>query len=74
MKKKKKVILIAILLLLCLGASCAGIVYYYLFVPPFKLGKTVYVYVDRDDTQDSVCHKLTQTTGSSDGLSLDGPL
>ena len=64
MKKKKKIIFTTIILLSCLGAICAGIVYYHLFVPPFSLNKAMYVYVDRDDTQDSVCNKIVQATGS----------
>ena len=64
MKRKKKVAIAVILVLLLTGATFAGFVYYQLFIPPFHLNKTVYVYVDRDDTQDSVCHKITQATGS----------
>ena len=64
MKRKKKVAIAVILALFLIGATYVGIVYYQLFIPPFQLNKTVYVYVDRDDTQDSVCHKITQATGS----------
>lgn len=64
MKRKKKVAIAVILVLLLTGATFAGFVYYQLFIPPFHLNKTVYVYVDRDDTQDSVCHKITQATDS----------
>lgn len=51
MKKKTRNILLSVLtgaLLLC--AIAGGTVYYYLFAPQFHPSKTVYVYVDRDDT------------------------
>ncbi len=41
--------------LLC--AVAGGTFYYYLFAPQFHPPKTVYIYVDRDDTADSIYHK-----------------
>ena len=55
MKKKKRNILLSILIgafLLC--AVAGGTFYYYLFAPQFHPPKTVYIYVDRDDTADSI--------------------
>lgn len=63
--KKKNIVITVITFLLSIGAACAGIIYYYLFVPPFKLNKTVYIHIDRDDTQDSVTNKLIQATCSN---------
>ena len=37
---------------------CRGSVYYYLFAPQFHPSKTVYIYVDRDDTADSIYNKI----------------
>lgn len=62
MKKKKKTILlsiIAIVILLCIAVGGTG--YYLLFAPQFHPEKTVYVYVDRDDTADSIYNKIKQT-------------
>ena len=62
MKKKTRNILLSVLtgaLLLC--AIAGGTVYYYLFAPQFHPSKTVYVYVDRDDTADSIYNKIRQT-------------
>ena len=59
MKKKKRNILLSILIgafLLC--AVAGGTFYYYLFAPQFHPSKTVYIYVDRDDTADSIYHRL----------------
>ena len=57
-KKKKKILisLLAILLIAC--ATAAGIVYYYLLYPQFHPARTVYVYIDRDDTADSIYNKV----------------
>ena len=59
MKKKTKIILIGGLMSLCLiGAACAGTFYYYLFYPQFHPQKTAYIYIDRDDTADSIYNKV----------------
>lgn len=61
MKKKKRTILLSILFgafILC--AVAGGAVYYYLFAPQFHPNKTVYIYVDRDDTADSIYNKIKQ--------------
>lgn len=59
MKKKTKRILfggLATLLLLC--GACAGAFYYYIFYPQFHPQKTTYIYIDRDDTADSIYNKV----------------
>lgn len=59
MKKKTKRILIGgLIILLLIGAACTGTVYYYLFYPQFHPQKTTYIYIDRDDTIDSIYNKV----------------
>ncbi len=59
MEKKKKKILWGILgLILLVGATCAAAIYYYLFAPQFYPPKTAYIYIDRDDTADSIYNKV----------------
>ena len=62
MEKKKKVkLLLAILAVIVLVALAgAGTAYYLLLAPQFHPEKTQYVYIDRDDTADSVYHKVQQ--------------
>ncbi len=62
MNKKKRNILLSILIgafLLC--AITGGVVYYFLFAPQFHPSKTVYIYVDRDDTADSIYDKIKRS-------------
>ena len=59
MNRKKRNILLSILIgtfLLC--AIAGGSIYYYLFAPQFHPYKTVYIYVDREDTADSIYNKI----------------
>lgn len=61
MKKKKKIILLTVLLgslLLC--TITGGAIYYYLFAPQFHPSKNAYIYIDRDDTTDSIYTKIKQ--------------
>lgn len=57
-KKKTKVILWVVALLLLTGVVSAGVAYYYLFAPQFHPQKTAYIYIDRDDTTDSIYNKV----------------
>lgn len=41
-----------------IGIACAGTIYYLLFAPQFHPAKTAYVYIDRDDTADSIYNKV----------------
>lgn len=57
-KKKKKILiaLTAIFFIVCIAGI--GIIYYHLLYPQFHPTQTVYVYVDRDDTADSIYNKV----------------
>ena len=59
-KKKKRIIIGTFVALILIGAACAGTVYYYLFAPQFHPQRTVYIYIDRDDTADSIYNKVEQ--------------
>ena len=58
--EKKKIIIGTFVALILIGAACAGTVYYYLFAPQFHPQRTVYIYIDRDDTADSIYNKVEQ--------------
>ena len=59
MRKKKISILLGIFaILLFIAIVCTGTVYYYLFAQQFHPPKTTYIYIDRDDTVDSVYNKV----------------
>ena len=69
-KKKKKIIIGTFVTLILIGAACAGTVYYYLFAPQFHPQKTVYIYIDRDDTADSIYNTGTaERRGEQSGVS-----
>lgn len=57
-KKKKKILWGISAFILLVGATCAGAIYYYLFAPQFYPPKTAYIYIDRDDTADSIYNKV----------------
>lgn len=57
-KKKKKIFLGIFGTLFLIGITCTGIIYYYLFAPQFFPQKTAYIYIDRDDTTDSIYNKV----------------
>lgn len=56
--RKKKIMLAIIGLLLLMGTAAVGTAYYYFLYPQFHPQEKVYVYIDRDDTADSVYHKV----------------
>lgn len=59
MKKKKKIILFTVLLgFIFLCTITGGTIYYYLFAPQFHPSKAAYIYIDRDDTTDSIYTKI----------------
>ncbi len=58
MKKRTKIIIGIIATIVAISGICAGMAYYYLLAPQFHPAKTVYVYIDRDDTVDSVYNKV----------------
>ena len=55
---KKKIILLTLAVLLIISAAGVGFIYYYLLTPQFYPEKTTYIYIDRDDTADSVYNKV----------------
>ena len=57
-KKKRYILLSVVLLVLFVAAALAGIFYYLVFTPQFHPAEKAYVFIDRDDTADSVFHKL----------------
>ncbi|HIZ91052.1 MAG TPA: endolytic transglycosylase MltG [Candidatus Bacteroides merdavium] len=58
---KKKGLTITLFSLAAACALCLGIGYRLLLAPQFHPKKKVYIYIDHDDTADSVYHKLSQT-------------
>lgn len=66
MKKKKKRLLLGVAAAtLGVLAACAGLVGYAWFGPQFHPKHTVYVYIDGNDTADSVYHKVKEATHPS---------
>ena len=66
MKKRTKRIIISIVIALVLiGGGCAGAFYYYFYYPQFHPAKRAYVYIDRDDTIDSIYNKVKSTGNAS---------
>lgn len=62
MNKKKRNLLIGVIAFVVLsGIAGAAHVYYYIFAKPFRLTKTAYIYIDRNDDMDSVFHKIMET-------------
>lgn len=58
--KKRNIVLSTLIGVFFLCIIAGGIGYYYLFFPQFHPTKTVYIYVDRDDTSDSIYNKIKQ--------------
>ena len=59
--KKRKILLTILVGAIFLCAIVGGTVYYYLFAPQFHPSRTVYIYVDRDDTADSIFNKIKRS-------------
>ena len=59
-KKKIHIFLGIILLVMLLAAAAAGTFYWLVFTPQFHPAEKSYVYIDRDDTADSVLVKVQQ--------------
>lgn len=55
---EKRILFGALAVILFIGIASAGTMYYYLFTPQFHPQKTVYIYIDRDDTTDSIYNKI----------------
>lgn len=59
-RNKKKALTIISLALLLTAVLCASWIYYYIFCPQFHPNQTSYVYINRDDTIDSVYVKTSK--------------
>lgn len=57
-KKKRYILLSVVLLVLFAAAALAGTFYYLVFTPQFHPSEKAYIFIDRDDTADSVFHKV----------------
>lgn len=57
-KRKRKVLVTILLCILLLAVAAGGTVYYYILSPPFQISETTYIHIDRDDTVDSLYHKI----------------
>ena len=57
-KKTKKILIGGLAILFLMGVACAGTFYYYIFYPQFHPQKTTYIYIDKDDTIDSIYNKV----------------
>ena len=60
MKKKAKLLLASLAVIVLAVLASAGYAYYLLLAPQFHPQKTQFVYIDRDDTVDSVYNKVLQ--------------
>ena len=71
-KKKKKTLRTLLLAAVALCIIGGGTFYYLLFFPQFHPEKKAYVYIDRDDTADSIYNKVKDTgkAGSLAGFQL----
>ena len=57
-KNKKKLILLLSIVAAGIGMACAGTLAYLWFGPLFRPTDTAYLYIDRDDTIDSIYYKV----------------
>lgn len=63
-RKSKRIIATLFITLSILGLAVAGSAYHLFFAPQFHPEGNTYIYIDRDDTADSVYHQI-QATGAS---------
>ena len=57
-QRTKKILLTITIALILMAVGGTGTLYYYLFAPQFQPSKTIRVYIDRDDTLDSIYNKV----------------
>lgn len=71
-KKKNKTLLVILIAVAVLIIAGGGTFYYLFFSPQFHPEKKAYVYIDRDDTADSIYNKVKATgkAGNLAGFSL----
>lgn len=67
MSRNKKIIIWSFVALIIIGAAGASSLYYYLWYPQFHPEKTTYIYIDRDDTTDSIFNKV-KANGNANSL------
>ena len=65
MNKVLKVFLICLGIGIVIGLGIGGAAYYYLFSPQFHPEKKAYIYIDRDDTIDSIYNKVKAVGNSN---------
>lgn len=70
MVRKKRILQWVFTGIILLGIVSGGIVYYYLFYPQLHPSKTVYVYVDHDDTADSIYNKIEKNGSAANLIGL----
>ncbi len=70
MAKARKIFITCFLIGLILGGAIGGAGWYYFISPQFHPEKTTYIYIDRDDTTDSVYNKILAqgNVGNIDGF------
>ena len=72
-KKTKRILTGGLIALFFIGTACTGTFYYHLFYPQFHPPKTAYIYIDKDDTSDSIYNKVkNRDIRKVYRLSLDG--
>ena len=60
-KKAIRIIIGSVLIASLVGLAFLGYIYYFFLTKPFQLSETAYIYLDRDDTIDSVYTKIIET-------------
>lgn len=64
-KKKRRIVLVCLATIALLSVIFAGTGYYYFFARTFRIAGTGHLYIDRDDTVDSVFHKIQKAGNPS---------
>lgn len=59
-RKRRNILWIGALIVLLAAAGAGGVVYYFFFSKQFRISRTTYIYIDRDDNIDSVYAKVLQ--------------
>ncbi|MBQ8502618.1 MAG: endolytic transglycosylase MltG [Bacteroides sp.] len=58
--RTQRIVVSAFAVFILIGSIGAGVAYYYLFAPQFFPQQTSYLYIDRDDTIDSIYNKVKE--------------
>lgn len=62
----KKILLSLLVVIVVAAAAMAAALYHYIYAPQLHPERTVHIYVDRDDTPDSILSKLSQQAHPGD--------